>query len=156
MEAWRWRVQEKLKSSLSFGSSPLSSLWASGFDGMPTLVMAGAMEVHMVRGMATHVIRGTGTATVAAKDTGSTEMPTPKDKALPWARVIQPLIPLEDDLRYNGIISTGNGYGDGWEYGNGGGDGLGVGLDNRAWDDGDGDGIGEWGYENGDGFCDMY
>lgn len=77
-------------------------------------------------------------------------------KILPWARVLQPLVPLEEDLRYNSIAITSNGWGDGWGYGNGGGTGLGAGLDNRAWDNGDGDGNGEWGYVDGDGFCDMH
>lgn len=79
-----------------------------------------------------------------------------KAKILPWARVIQPLIPLEDDLRYNSITMTGNGYGDGWVCGNGFGGGLGAGLDNSAWDNGNGEGDGESTYGDGNGFCDMY
>ncbi len=77
-------------------------------------------------------------------------------KVLPWARVIQPLIPLEDDLRYNSIAITSNGWGDGWGYGSGGGDGLGAGLDSSVWDNGNGDGAGEWTYGDGNGFCNMY
>ena len=51
-------------------------------------------------------------------------------KILRWARVIQPLIPVQDHLRGIEIASTGisNSYGDGDDYGNGDGASRAQGL----------------------------
>ena len=78
------------------------------------------------------------------------------NKVLRWARVFQPLIPLDDDLRFNASPLSGWRWGDGHAHGNGSGNGHGDGLDNSPWTNGDGIGYGEWAYENGDGYCDMY
>ena len=75
-------------------------------------------------------------------------------KVLRWARVIQPLIPVEETLR-NASLS-GRSWGDGWEYGNGGGGGKGSGENRAMWRDGDGEGYGWWGSQDGDGHCENY
>ena len=70
-------------------------------------------------------------------------------KVLRWARVFQPLIPVEDDLRIKWMNL--NRYGDG-DWGNGRGDGVGEG-NHVEYQPFKGKGCGQYGWRDGDGVC---
>jgi len=82
-------------------------------------------------------------------------------KVLRWARVILPLIPIKDNLRMTlsmHIISSYRTRGDGTYHGNAMGDGGGAGryIPTPYCANGNGDGYGESGFVDGDGYCDNY
>lgn len=70
-------------------------------------------------------------------------------KVLPWARLIQPLIPVEKNLRT--IMTVIAHFGDG-DWGNGRGNGRGDG-DTDEYQGFKGRGAGQYGWRHGDGEC---
>ena len=76
-------------------------------------------------------------------------------KVLPWARLIQPLILVDDNLRATGDRDP-DGWVDGWQHGTGDGNGDGEGRKGRSWVNGGGYGGGEYGFQEGGGYSDGY